>query len=242
MSTPHSLLVQQLREVCEVIEFPDGFDASSSKLLLPNGLLHSFSDLQPYPAATRVGIYQGTFDPPTLTHCRMIERSVEILDTLIVYPTNKNSKKRPAPLHHRIAMMFFAIPQSIRAAVSIAVCPKQPPFPVFVAACASYVGGHTFICQGTDKFLDLPWYGDASSPGAALRSLPHILSSTSALAADAIPSRVPYPPDTILWIDAPPLGSSTSIRAAVASGDASYLAAQLPQSVSEYIQTNALYR
>jgi cytidyltransferase-like protein len=228
--------------MCEIIEFPDGFDAHANKLLLPNASLNSFSDLERNQPETRVGIYQGTFDPPTITHCQMIERCVAILDALIVYPTNKNSKKSPAPLHHRIAMLFLAIPESIRAAVSIAVCPKQPPFPVFVAGCTASVGGTAFICQGTDKLLDLPWYKQATTPGARLRLLPHIVSRTAALSAAEIPSRVPYPPDKLLWVDAPPLVSSTSIRSAISTGDASFIATHVPERVSTYIHDNALYR
>src|ERR1043166_6522379 len=106
------LLERQLTDLCAQIDFPDFFDDRRNHLLLPDRSIVPFAEIERLPEKQCIGVYQGTFDPPTLTHRQVIDRSLEIVDKVVVYPTNKNSKKSPVALAHRIAMLFLTESES----------------------------------------------------------------------------------------------------------------------------------
>jgi pantetheine-phosphate adenylyltransferase len=57
-------------------------------------------------AKKRIGLYPGTFDPPTLGHVDIIKRAVKIVDHLVIGIVSSNdAKKQMFSLEERIDMM-----------------------------------------------------------------------------------------------------------------------------------------
>jgi pantetheine-phosphate adenylyltransferase len=69
----------------------------------------------------RRGIFPGTFDPVTLGHIDVVERSLHIFDHVIVavVRSERNAKKTLFGLDERIEMFRKAIPQAIRSSVEV---------------------------------------------------------------------------------------------------------------------------
>ncbi len=53
----------------------------------------------------RIGVYPGTFDPPTLGHMDIIKRGAKLVDTLIVGVTTNPSKTAMFSTEERLAMV-----------------------------------------------------------------------------------------------------------------------------------------
>ena len=53
----------------------------------------------------RIAIYPGTFDPITLGHADVIQKSLKICDRLIVATTNTKSKDYFFPVNKRIEII-----------------------------------------------------------------------------------------------------------------------------------------
>jgi pantetheine-phosphate adenylyltransferase len=69
----------------------------------------------------RRGIFPGTFDPVTLGHIDVVERSLHIFDHVIVAVarSERNAKKTLFELDERIDMFRRAVPQAIRSKVEV---------------------------------------------------------------------------------------------------------------------------
>ncbi len=55
--------------------------------------------------AERIGVYPGSFDPPTLGHLDMIERAARLFDTLIVAVARNSEKNNLFTADERMAML-----------------------------------------------------------------------------------------------------------------------------------------
>jgi pantetheine-phosphate adenylyltransferase len=69
----------------------------------------------------RRGIFPGTFDPVTLGHIDVVERSLHIFDHVIVAVarSERNAKKTLFGLEERIEMFRKGVPQAIRRNVEV---------------------------------------------------------------------------------------------------------------------------
>lgn len=57
------------------------------------------------PQAERIGIYPGTFDPPTLGHADIIRRGAKLVDRLVIGVTTNPSKDPMFSVEERLAMV-----------------------------------------------------------------------------------------------------------------------------------------
>lgn len=77
-------------------------------------------------AHKRIGVYPGTFDPPTLGHIDIIERAVKLVDRLVVGVAINEAKKPMFSLEERADMIRMETDKiAAREGVQIAVEPFQ---------------------------------------------------------------------------------------------------------------------
>ena len=62
----------------------------------------------------RTAIYPGTFDPITLGHADVIQKSLKICDRLIVASTNTKNKKYFFPIDRRIEIIKKSLFSDLR--------------------------------------------------------------------------------------------------------------------------------
>ena len=69
----------------------------------------------------RIGVYAGSFDPPTSGHLWVIERGLELFDELIVAVGTNPDKSYTFSLERRIAMLEETLESRPRASASCGV-------------------------------------------------------------------------------------------------------------------------
>ena len=58
---------------------------------------------------TKIGIYPGSFDPITLGHLDIIQRSLHVVDKLVIAVSNNNSKKHMISVDDRLDLIHKSI-------------------------------------------------------------------------------------------------------------------------------------
>ena len=117
-----------------------------------------------------IGVYPGTFDPPTVAHLHIARRAIEQLgldrlDFTISSSTLGKDDARLTPIDERIAELEAIIDDDGRFAV------RSSPDSLI----ADLADGYDVIVVGADKWaqvLDPVWYGGSDARDEALGRLP----------------------------------------------------------------------
>ena len=71
---------------------------------------------------TKIGIYPGSFDPITLGHLDIIQRSLHVVDKLIIAVSNNKSKKHMISIDDRLDLInksILSLPNDVQSKISI---------------------------------------------------------------------------------------------------------------------------
>lgn len=239
LPSPYSLAHNLSNEIQLVEEFQlDGnYLMPSQKPPTP------FAAFQGFFCSANVAVFQGTFDPPTLTHLMIVKALLPHFAHILVYPTNKNSKKTPIALAHRAIMVRIGADSIDARRIHVVLCTRQPPFPKFVAGLRHHFGGDYAICQGIEKLLDLPWYADAKHESAWIRSLSHALVPPLGMNQVARANAQQILESDVIWIDIENQDRRSSrVREMLRKNSSSEdLSAVLSPEVYSYITTTRCY-
>jgi pantetheine-phosphate adenylyltransferase len=107
---------------------------------------------------SRIAVYTGTFDPPTLGHLDIIQRAARLADKLVIGVSTNSSKSPLFSLEERVALLEREV-----AAISPAIEVRQ--FDGLAVAFARAVGAH-FVVRGLRSGSDL----DYESPMAMMNA------------------------------------------------------------------------
>jgi nicotinic acid mononucleotide adenylyltransferase len=126
------------------------------------------------PARTApVGVYPGTFDPPTVAHLHLAERAVEALglrrlDLAVSTATLGKDDAALSPVADRLAELRRLV----------AGRPDLAARTTTASLLADIAAGYDVLVMGADKWhqvLDPSWYGGAAERDRALRRLPQVV-------------------------------------------------------------------
>ncbi len=190
----------------------------------------------------QVGLFIGTFDPPTNGHLKCAIQALELLDEVWFCPNpdNPHCKRRHLPVHERVKMLELVVrdkpglcvyvrehnayvndPRTVRPRLKLlAEVRRKNPLTQF------------WVLLGTDKLRDEVY----KAPEPEIQQTGHIVFERSD----------PYNLDVIknldLWVALPKVGneSSTEVKKRVSQGDDVW--DLVPRSVGEYINTHDVYR
>ena len=71
---------------------------------------------------TKIGIYPGSFDPITLGHLDIIQRSLHVVDKLVIAVSNNKSKKHMISIDDRLDLInksILALPNEVQSKIII---------------------------------------------------------------------------------------------------------------------------
>ena len=71
---------------------------------------------------TKIGIYPGSFDPITLGHLDIIQRSLHVVDKLIIAVSNNKSKKHMISIDDRLDLInksILSLPNDVQSKIKI---------------------------------------------------------------------------------------------------------------------------
>ena len=71
---------------------------------------------------TKIGIYPGSFDPITLGHLDIIQRSLHVVDKLIIAVSNNKSKKHMISIDDRLDLInksILSLPNDVQSKINI---------------------------------------------------------------------------------------------------------------------------
>ena len=71
---------------------------------------------------SKIGIYPGSFDPITLGHLDIIQRSIHVVDKLIIAVSNNKSKKHMISVDNRLDLIkksILSLPNDIQSKIEI---------------------------------------------------------------------------------------------------------------------------
>lgn len=71
---------------------------------------------------TKIGIYPGSFDPITLGHLDIIQRSLHVVDKLIIAVSNNKSKKHMISIDDRLELInksILSLPNDVQSKIYI---------------------------------------------------------------------------------------------------------------------------
>jgi len=71
---------------------------------------------------TKIGIYPGSFDPITLGHLDIIQRSLHVVDKLIIAVSNNKSKKHMISIDDRLDLInksILSLPNDVQLKINI---------------------------------------------------------------------------------------------------------------------------
>ena len=71
---------------------------------------------------TKIGIYHGSFDPITLGHLDIIQRSLHVVDKLIIAVSNNKSKKHMISIDDRLDLInksILSLPNDVQSKINI---------------------------------------------------------------------------------------------------------------------------
>jgi|SRR5688572_4314434 len=197
-------------------------------------------------ASKAVGIYWGTFDPPTLAHRTVIENSVSQLKLseliVVVNDNKKTGKTYQSPASHRMKMLRCVLPAAIQNQVRIKRQTDSNELS-YKRYKESSPDKTVYCIAGQDsleKFL-------MSKDGAfKAKDYDHIVvvprGDTAALFEKKI-AEMKIPNVSLLKIDSQYLSiSSTDARKAAQEGKQDILANHLDQRVAHYTQTYGFFK
>jgi hypothetical protein len=124
----------------------------------------------PSTTAPRIGVYPGSFDPPTIAHVHIAERAIEHfglerVDFAISTMTLGKDDSRLSPISERVDEL-------------VAISEGNPALGVRTthdSLLADIAAGYDLVILGADKWhqvLDPVWYGSVEARDEALRRLP----------------------------------------------------------------------
>jgi hypothetical protein len=124
------------------------------------------------PTTARIGVYPGSFDPPTIAHVHLAEQAIEQcgltrLDLVISVVTLGKTDDRLSPLADRLAELH----RLADANPALGVRTTEHSLLADVAA------DYDLVVMGADKWaqvLDPSWYGGIEARDSALGRLPRI--------------------------------------------------------------------
>ena len=108
---------------------------------------------------SRIAVYTGTFDPPTLGHLDIIRRAIKLADKLVIGVSTNSSKSPLFTLEQRVALLKAEV-----AAIDGAIEVRE--FEGLAVAFARSVGAQ-FVVRGLRSGTDL----DYESPMAAMNGM-----------------------------------------------------------------------
>lgn len=217
------------------------FILTGNSFVYGDGTVRSFESSSGIFESLRVGVFQGTFDPPTRAHHELAATSLRFCDLLLLYPTNRNSRKTPIALEHRVQMLLLGLHRRSRPRTLIAFCQCQPPFPVFLAGCRERFLGDYLIVQGFDKLSDLPWYTQPDHPAQNLRYLPHLIYVPYAADPNVERRLTSQIKGQLNLLRGPQEQRSSFVRARLSAGQSTIAKKMLRPTVFEYIRRKGLY-
>jgi Cytidylyltransferase-like len=120
----------------------------------------------------RLGVYPGSFNPPTIAHVHLAERAIEQcsldrLDLVISTVTLGKSNDHLTPIADRLAELHRLA--DTNPALGVRTTEHS--------LLADIADGYDVVVMGADKWaqvLDPQWYGGSEQRDAALRRLPRI--------------------------------------------------------------------
>ena len=123
-------------------------------------------------STSRIGVYPGSFDPPTIAHVHLAEQAIEQcgldrLDLVISLVTLGKTDGRLSPLADRLAELHRLADTN----PALGVRTTEHSLLADVAV------GYDVVVMGADKWaqvLDPSWYGGVAGRDEALRRLPKI--------------------------------------------------------------------
>ncbi|MCX7644184.1 MAG: pantetheine-phosphate adenylyltransferase [Rhodobacteraceae bacterium] len=101
----------------------------------------------------RIGLYPGTFDPPTLGHIDIIRRSAALVDRLVIGIAINRDKSPLFPLEERVAMIEAEC-ENLRNETGIEIVAH--PFENLLIDCARDVGA-SIIIRGLRAVADFEY-------------------------------------------------------------------------------------
>lgn len=107
---------------------------------------------------SRIAVYTGTFDPPTLGHLDIIKRAIKLADRLVIGVSTNSSKSPLFTLEQRVALLKQEV-KRIDGAIEVR------DFQGLAVAFARSVGA-AFVVRGLRSGTDL----DYESPMAAMNA------------------------------------------------------------------------
>jgi nicotinic acid mononucleotide adenylyltransferase len=124
------------------------------------------------PIRTGLGVYPGSFDPPTIAHVHLAEQAIEQcgldrLDLVISVVTLGKSDDHLSPLAERLAELHRLA--DTNPAIGVRTTTHS--------LLADIATGYDVVVMGADKWaqvLDPSWYGGIEARNEALRRLPRI--------------------------------------------------------------------
>jgi hypothetical protein len=124
------------------------------------------------PIRTGLGVYPGSFDPPTIAHVHLAEQAIEQcgldrLDLVISVVTLGKSDDHLSPLAERLAELHRLA--DTNPAIGVRTTTHS--------LLADIATGYDVVVMGADKWaqvLDPQWYGGVEQRDTALRRLPTI--------------------------------------------------------------------
>ena len=123
-------------------------------------------------SSVRLGVYPGSFDPPTIAHVHLAERAIvqcglDRLDLVISVVTLGKSEDHLTPLADRLAELHRLA--DTNPALGVRTTEHS--------LLADIADGYDAVVMGADKWaqvLDPQWYGGIEARDEALRRLPRI--------------------------------------------------------------------
>ena len=198
------------------------------------------------PAARRLGVLGGTFDPVHIGHLILAEaaREAAALDSVLFVPTGHSWRKperQVTPGEQRLEMLRLAVEGNEQFAVSDIEVKRPGPSYTHVTLeglAAEYPGTELFFILGRDALLDLPNWREP----ARIAELATLLVAERAGEAAGGPEGVQVDASgaRIMRVRMPLIDvSATDIRERVGQGrPIHYL---VPQAVEDYIALHHLY-
>jgi nicotinate-nucleotide adenylyltransferase len=202
------------------------------------------------PAAERVGILGGTFDPVHIGHLLLAEetRLALKLDRVVFIPTGqpwRKADRRVTAAADRLAMVELAIAGNPAFSVSRIEIERQgPTYTVETLERLRQDWGtqiRLWFILGSDALQDLPNWREAPRIVAQARLAVAARESLSPADLARLVQRVPVLPGRVDFVSLPRVEvSSSELRRRLASGrPARYW---LPERVEQYVRDHGLYR
>jgi nicotinate-nucleotide adenylyltransferase len=198
---------------------------------------------------TKIGLFGGTFDPPHIGHLILASEAVQqfglarLLWMLAPAPPHKQDQPI-TPLLHRLEMLQRMIAGDPSFEISyLEINRPGPHYTIDTVRLLSQQepNADIHLLLGGDSLRDLPTWRLCSNLVAEVSKIGVMRRPSDPFDMPALEAKIPGLTEKVAFIDAPLQDlASREIRRRVASGDV--YRCYLHPAVSEYIETNHLYR